>query len=150
MSGYLGPFCHDNDDPDERDGNPPLLAGDGLVEYLDEEDDPGEDSDGELVMACYHLTGLRLNIDTVRGWTPEEVESARAWLNPYHEAVVEWHGLGGSRPLLRHPKPPAIVAAIAEYSAARKCRNCGCTDYFACDHGCYWTGPDACSMCSDA
>lgn len=27
------------------------------------------------------------------------------------------------------------------------CRQCGCTDVFGCDGGCYWVEPDLCSQC---
>ncbi len=29
----------------------------------------------------------------------------------------------------------------------RRCRECGCTDKFACEGGCSWVAPDLCSAC---
>lgn len=30
----------------------------------------------------------------------------------------------------------------------RKCRICGCTQYNACEGGCYWVTDDLCSQCT--
>lgn len=35
-------------------------------------------------------------------------------------------------------------------AAVRACRVCGCTDFQACEGGCWWVAADLCSSCSDA
>ena len=30
-----------------------------------------------------------------------------------------------------------------------KCKICGCTDYNACEGGCYWVAEELCSKCAD-
>lgn len=35
-------------------------------------------------------------------------------------------------------------------TAVRACRVCGCTDFQACEGGCWWVAVDLCSSCADA
>lgn len=57
--------------------------------------------------------------------------------------------------VLRRQHRDACVAAVEAVHAAlgiaepvRRCKNCGCTEWFACpDGGCYWVECDLCSEC---
>ena len=49
---------------------------------------------------------------------------------------------------------PAECAAYVRYRASEVlgfpvCRECGCTDFTACDDGCEWVDIDLCSACAD-
>jgi hypothetical protein len=115
-----------------------FLAGDDQVERLFEDVDLVEDwridddCDEWLVVTCFERRGLRLNLDTVRGWSADEWQAADAWVEDDQSIA---------------PRPSVIVAAEAEYAAARKCRACGCTEYFACEGGCSWAAIDLCTSC---
>jgi hypothetical protein len=105
------------------------------MRYMDEdlEVDLGHrrfDATTALVVKCFATHGLRLDVDAVRRWSEEEEAAATAWID----------GEGAA------PAPPVIAAARAEYAGARKCRRCGCTDYYRCDGGCVLDG-DVCSRC---
>lgn len=50
-----------------------------------------------------------------------------------------WHGDGE----LLAVEPDSIVLIYRQ----RYCRVCGCSDFFACEGGCYWVEADLCSQC---
>ena len=52
----------------------------------------------------------------------------------------EWVELGPAEVPL--PKEPAEKVVVR-----RTCRGCGCTQYNACDGGCWWVEDDLCSEC---
>lgn len=49
------------------------------------------------------------------------------------------------------PRTDESLAWLREHDAkmtrGRRCRECGCTDNFACDDGCEWVEDDLCSRC---
>ncbi len=46
-----------------------------------------------------------------------------------------------------HALGEAIAGALMDVADRRTCRNCGCTDYEACEEGCEWVEGDLCSAC---
>jgi hypothetical protein len=105
------------------------------MRYADEglEEDLGHirfDKTTLLVVECFASRGLRLDEHSVRRWSREDEEAARAWVD------------GGGDV----PEPPVIAAARAEYARAKKCRRCGCTEFYRCHGGCTLDG-DVCTRC---
>jgi hypothetical protein len=54
--------------------------------------------------------------------------------------------IADARLLLRDPPQIPDLSVFG----VRACRECGCTDEFGCDGGCWWVGPDLCSSCVTA
>lgn len=42
-----------------------------------------------------------------------------------------------------------LYAAVTDWLALRRCRQCGCTDQFACEDGCHWVEAALCSRCAE-
>lgn len=46
---------------------------------------------------------------------------------------------------------PEALARLSSWviDVVATCRECGCTDDYACEGGCYWVEPDLCSACAE-
>lgn len=73
--------------------------------------------------------------------TDQEMRVDRRW---GHAELVATRLLGEAVPIDAdlYPEGPDLAAL-----GVRACRECGCTDEFGCDGGCWWVEADLCSAC---
>ena len=91
--------------------------------------------------------------DAIRGFHPVTARAIGANLG---RSLVASLGITRSRRATRDealtpPSDPAeafAVAIAANLLGVRACDGCGCTDDAACEGGCTWVGPYACSRCA--
>lgn len=133
--------------------------------------------DAETILARCHALGLRPALQArgvIFGWSLVRTEwVTRTILEVIAEAfpmrwVVEYanaterarYGIARYRVIIEHidhdddevevdgeTLVDGLYAAITDWLALRRCRQCGCTDQFACVEGCHWVDAALCSRC---
>lgn len=105
---------------------------------------------GEAPIAS-HLLHTQVLDDTDPIQRTAGVDAGLAWL-PVAEAVVFYVDYGYSKGMqyaLGEARGLRIPTEERSIGPNKACQVCGCTDYQACEEGCFWVYPTLCSACYD-